>query len=150
MIEASQSQPFDRVRRSKHRLKKIVCAERGAALVEFALLLPILVVLLSGLFQFGAIMYLQNNMSNVARDVSRRVAIQDLTIAQGIQRANDTLINWGVNFTINVTLPDPADPNDRDVVVMIAAPIAEAAIFDVFGVLASGNLRAVSVHLMES
>ncbi len=39
----------------------------GAAAVEFAFILPILLLLFSGIVQFGSIMFLENHMTNVAR-----------------------------------------------------------------------------------
>ena len=39
----------------------------GAAPVEFAFIVPILLLLFSGIVQFGAIMCLENHMTNVPR-----------------------------------------------------------------------------------
>ena len=48
--------------------------ERGAAAVEFAFIMPILLVMFSGILQFGSVMFLENHMTNVARGASRPVA----------------------------------------------------------------------------
>ena len=53
----------------------------GAAAVEFAFILPILLLLFSGIVQFGSIMFLENHMTNVARETSRRVAVGELAEA---------------------------------------------------------------------
>ena len=115
-------------------------SENGVAAVEFAFVLPILVLVMSGIMQFGAIMFVQNTMVSVANDVARRVAVGELTEATAVQAAQDRLIDWGITYTIVVQDGDPADPTNRDVDVTITAPLKEAAIFDVFGLLDTGNL----------
>ena len=117
-------------------------SEAGVAAVEFAFILPILVLVLSGIMQFGAIMFVQNTMVSVADDVARRVAVGELSEATAAQAARDRLIDWGITYTIVVQDGDPADPSNRDVDVTITAPLAEAAVFDVFGLLDSRNLAA--------
>jgi Flp pilus assembly protein TadG len=54
--------------------------ERGQALVEFALILPILVLLLVGLFDFGRAIYAFNTINQAAREAAR-LAIVDQTVA---------------------------------------------------------------------
>jgi Flp pilus assembly protein TadG len=49
---------------------------RGQALVEFALVLPILVLLLVGVFDFGRAIFAYNSVSNAARS-GARMAIVD-------------------------------------------------------------------------
>ena len=50
--------------------------ERGQALVEFALVLPILILLLVGIFDFGRAVYAFNTVNNAARE-GVRLAIVD-------------------------------------------------------------------------
>lgn len=49
---------------------------RGQALVEFALILPMLLVIIIGLFDFGRAIYVYNTLSNAARTAAR-VAVVD-------------------------------------------------------------------------
>lgn len=51
--------------------------EGGAAAVEFALVLPILALLLLGIIQFGWYFFVANNTSSVAREAARRVVVGD-------------------------------------------------------------------------
>jgi hypothetical protein len=102
-----------------------------------------LVIIFAGIVQFGAIFFIQNNMANVAREVSRSLSVGTIeTAAEAETLANDRLVNWGITFAVNTAIPDPDDPNDTDYTVVITAPLAEAAIFDILGVFQSGNLRA--------
>lgn len=50
-------------------------SERGAAAVEFAILAPILIVLLLGIMEFGRAYNVQITLSNAAREGSRVMAI---------------------------------------------------------------------------
>lgn len=51
--------------------------ERGAAAIEFALVLPILLLLILGIFEFGRVFSIQVSLSNAAREGARVMAIQD-------------------------------------------------------------------------
>ena len=116
---------------------------RGVAALEFAFVLPFLVIVFAGIVQFGAIFFIQNNMTNVAREVSRSLSVGTIeTATEAETLANDRLVNWGISFSVNTTIPDPDDPNDTDYTVVITAPLSDAAIFDILGVFQSGNLRA--------
>lgn len=50
--------------------------ERGQALVEFGLVLPILLLLIFGLVDFGRAVYAQNALSEAARDGARWGSVQ--------------------------------------------------------------------------
>jgi Flp pilus assembly protein TadG len=49
--------------------------ERGAAAVEFALVLPLLVLLVAGIAEFGRAYYLQATLSGAAREGARAMAL---------------------------------------------------------------------------
>ena len=119
--------------------------QSGVAAVEFAFIIPLLVIIFAGIVQFGAIFFLQNNMTNVAREVSRSLSVGTIeTDSEATTMANSKLINWGVNFSINTKIPDPSDPNDTDFTVTISVPLSEAAIFDILGVFKTGTLAATA------
>lgn len=111
---------------------------RGTAGIEMAFVAPVLMVMLTGMMHFGSLFLIQNNMSDVARETARRVAVGDLTQAEGQQFALDNLINWGVTFTVTVT------PSGNDISVDIEAPMADAALVDPFGITTSGTIKARS------
>lgn len=56
-------------------------SERGAVAVEFALLLPILMMLLLGIVEFGLAYNAQITITNAAREGARTMAIQNSTAA---------------------------------------------------------------------
>jgi Flp pilus assembly protein TadG len=51
--------------------------ENGAAAVEFALVLPLLLALILGIFEFGRLFNIQIQISNAAREAARVMAIRD-------------------------------------------------------------------------
>ncbi|MGJ9426450.1 TadE/TadG family type IV pilus assembly protein [Nesterenkonia halotolerans] len=51
--------------------------DRGASAVEFAIVVPVLVVLLLGIMAFGHAFHVQSVLSNAARDGVRVMALQD-------------------------------------------------------------------------
>lgn len=55
--------------------------ENGAAAVEFALVVPILIVLLLGIIEFGLAFSAQLQVTNAAREAARVMAIQNSTSA---------------------------------------------------------------------
>ena len=115
----------------------------GVAAIEFAILVPVLVLLLVGVIQAGALFFLQNNMASVAHDTARRVSVGELTVAAAPAYAQGKLVNWGVTFNVMVTEPG------NDVSAQITVPMADAAILDIGNFFSIGNLAATAVLRKE-
>ncbi len=130
-------------------LRALLRDRDGAAAVEFAFIVPILLLLFSGIVQLGSIMFLENHMTNVARETSRRVAVGELAQADTASAAQQALINWGVNYEVSVATVDAGGGN-QDIAVAISLPMREAALIDLLGVFQSGNLTAVVTMRQES
>lgn len=131
------------------RQSRLARCESGSTAVEFAFVMPVFLLFLLGIVQFGMIMLLQNNMSNVARDTSRRLAVGDLTAIEAVASAENSLIDWGIDYAVEVTEPDPSDPADKNITVLIVAPMEQAAMFDILGVLEGRNLAASVTMRLE-
>ena len=109
---------------------------RGATAIELAFTLPILLMALTGIIQFGAIFFLQSHMGDVARDAARRVSMGQMNAAEAKTHAEGELINWDATFAVDVQeLSD-------DVRVSITVPLAEASLVDILGLFKSGTLSA--------
>jgi hypothetical protein len=121
----------------------------GVSAVEFAFVLPIVILLLGGIFQFGFALFMQGHISGVARETSRYVAVGELNQSEAISFAEDSLINPGVTYDIDVTLPDPSDPSDRIVEVSITAPLAQLSPIDILGLFEDSDLTASVQRRME-
>lgn len=60
-------------------------AERGQSLVEFALIFPIIILLMVGVFDMGRIVFINNSLSDGARHAARHATInpRDVGVAPG-------------------------------------------------------------------
>lgn len=96
----------------KHFLKK----EKGQAMVEFALVLPILLLFIGGLIDFGWIFYNQLSANNASREAARYVAIHyyfdNMNTTTATTKATEI-----INDYINVVdlAVDNITPEDDDV-----------------------------------
>lgn len=116
---------------------------RGGALIELALLLPMLIILLFGTIEFASIFYIRHNMVKAARAGARTLAVQDGTEAQARAAVANNLDDLpNVDFTISVRVPPEGDPSDRDVTVEIEAPLAGAALGDPLRVFGDSTISA--------
>ncbi|MFH1675845.1 MAG: TadE family protein [bacterium] len=92
-------------------------SQRGQSLVEFALLLPILVILFMGMFDFGWILHQQIQMDNATRLGARRGAVGDSnTLIIQKMTENSTINLLADEITIQVIDQDGVpigDNNDR-------------------------------------
>jgi Flp pilus assembly protein TadG len=84
---------------------------RGQALVEFALVLPLLVLILMGVMQFGLLFWTQITLTQIARDTGRWVASQPTCVPATVNvggqanaiAAKSTLFGWGAGNQITLS-----------------------------------------------
>lgn len=118
--------------------------QRGAAAVEMALVMPVVILLMLGIIQFGALFFLQNNMVAVANDVARRFAIGMLTASEAESLATSRLASWSATFTV-----DASEPTAEDAQVTISVPMTDAMFFDLGGIGSGRTITAQSTMLKE-
>jgi len=91
--------------------------ERGVAAAEFALLLPVLLMILFGIIEFGMIMYSRELITNASREGARAGIVQGppkRTEGEIIAIATTYLAGTGINtanVTFTVTGEGLANPN---------------------------------------
>ncbi len=117
----------------------------GTSSVEFVLILPVLMLFLFGIIQFGSVLYLQSNMANAAREAAGSIPVGETAIAT--QRppeagsaeylALNYLTDWSLTFTVVATEPDA-----NSVSVQVSVPASAAAFGDMFGIWGSSTLTA--------
>ena len=117
-----------------HRLR---ACERGVAAVEFALVLPLFMILLTGIVQMGIMFFVQHNMVGVSHETARLVAVGELTTDEGQTYANDRLVSWD-HLTFNISVQQQGS----DIVVDITVPFSEVAMIDILGLFTSGNMKS--------
>ena len=70
-------------------------ANRAQSLVEFALVLPLFLLLMLGLIDFGRLLFSYISLANGAREMARVVAISSSTDAQAVDAFNNLTIVGG-------------------------------------------------------
>jgi Flp pilus assembly protein TadG len=80
--------------------------ERGQSLVEIAFVLPVLLLILLGIFDFGRAIYAYNAVSNSAREAAR-LAIVNQSSAAVIAEGKRAAIGLDPS-RVNVTFPAPS------------------------------------------
>ena len=87
--------------------------DRGAAAVEFALLLPVLLLLVFGIIDFGRALNAQITLTQAAREGARMAALGESNVVSGTQAAATGLSPVGVTVT---SCPAGAGPGVNAVV----------------------------------
>ena len=125
----------------------------GANAVEFAIVVPVLLLIVLGIIQFGIILFTYNNMVQAAREAARTLAVQETNATEAQQIALNQLGFSGLPFTVTICEPvvvtpphgpacaPPLNPAS-DVSVMITVPLSEATIVDILGLFSTGDLQA--------
>ncbi len=124
--------------RATRALGPFVTNQHGVAAVEFAFVVPVLIILLTGIVQMGLMFLVQHSMVSVSQETARLVAVGELTTTEGQTYANDHLISWDITYDISV------QPQGSDIVVDIAAPLSDVALIDYLGLFESGDMTARS------
>lgn len=103
--------------------------EDGQAMVEFALILPIFLLILCGIIDFGWLFYNQLSLNNSCREGARYAVVHTdenadtQSIINHIENISSTVFaNDGVDIT--VTYSSPSDPTAGDVTVSMQADIS--------------------------
>jgi Flp pilus assembly protein TadG len=118
--------------------------ERGAAAVEFAILLPVLMLILFGTIEFGLIMYFREVITNASREGARSGIVQNTVkpTAGEIQTVvTNFLTGTGLDpnaVTINIAGAGLTAPNTLTVTVTYPYN------FFVPGILGLGNTLALT------
>jgi Flp pilus assembly protein TadG len=130
---------------------------RGQTLVEFALILPVFILLLVGIFDFGRAIYANNTISNASREAVR-LAIVDQNItnikAKAVQRAaslgltasNVTVAFYQPNGSASVCVTPVAIACDVQVTVTYSYRAATPIISNLVGVI---NMSSTSREPVE-
>lgn len=87
---------------------------RGAAVVEFALVLPVFLLLIFGMVEFGRAIMVQQILVNASREGARQAVLDGSTVSEVANRVNTYLsasvINGAtIEYAVNgITVADPS------------------------------------------
>lgn len=135
--------------------------EEGQALIEFALLLPVIVVLLVGMFDVAFAVWRSNTLTSAAREGTRYAIVNGSTSATPLGPGNDATVGDVVrrgaiglsNVSVTVTWPDSAattiaaDATAGQDVVRVASTTGFVA-GDVVHVVGGGNVERHTVRAL--
>lgn len=110
----------------------------GNALIETAITLPILIVVMSGIIDFGYMFAISNSMQSVSNETARLVAINRITPAEAPAYAQSRLMKAIGTYQVNTSA------TGTDVTVAITLPRRDAVLVNVTGLFSNGNLNASS------
>lgn len=97
---------------------------RGQALVEFALVIPIFIVMLVSLFDLGSAVFSYTSVTNAARE-GARLAIVNQDVASVLQRAKAQTAIAEINDpSVSVTFYQPRQDGTPNTAIPCAAPVA--------------------------
>jgi Flp pilus assembly protein TadG len=84
-------------------------SERGQSLVEFAMILPLFMVILFGIMEFGRLWEISNLITSASREGARVAAISGSSQSQAIQAAQNVLSAANIDdATVSVSGPNSA------------------------------------------
>ncbi|MBQ6268134.1 MAG: pilus assembly protein [Clostridia bacterium] len=105
----------------KHRTRKRFRDEDGQAMVEFALILPIFLLILCGILDFGWMFFNQLALNNICREGARYAVVStEENDTNGIIRHIENFIEDSYpmdDIVVTVTYSKPLDPLNGDVIV---------------------------------
>ena len=117
---------------------------RGVVAIEFGVIMPLVIILLFAILQYGMIFNTRQIMTHAARVAVRSYAIGVSTADEAETMATELLNNEALSYTIDVT------DDGTDATIDIVLPMSEAAIVDALGgSLMDGNIEVTIKMRME-
>lgn len=133
----------------RHRERIEIRSERGQTMTEFAIVLPVLAMVLFGIIQMGIVWNNYVSVTDAARAGARKASVNRLTDPTGkgcsaARASAATLVQ--ANMTCNVSIVGPLDRPGADVTVRITYPYS----INLLGVaVKSGSLVSETTERME-
>lgn len=114
-------------------------ARRGGAVVEMAVVSPLLLMILLGTIEFGYVFMIQQSITNAAREGCRLASLNSNYTDADIQaRVHDSLQSTGVNVTASMVTITHATQANPTVQVSVRVPYKDVTLL---GVLPSSLFR---------
>jgi Flp pilus assembly protein TadG len=132
-------------RRGKRPLGRV---RRGVAVVELAIVSPLLFAMLFGIIEFGWLFTVQHTMVNASREGARVGVLQGATVEEIEATTREFLAPMGLNdrVTINITEAIPSDPF---VTVQVTVPREEVSLVGNFFGFSGGMLEGTTTMRQE-
>jgi len=105
-------------------LKKFNSCQKGAAAVEFAIVLPLLVLLMGGIIEFGIILYDQQVLNNATRE-GVRAAINTIPSSLTVDQVKEIVVDYCKNGNKFLTISFSSNTFDTTNVNVVNVPCDE-------------------------
>ncbi len=147
-------------------IRRFTTDESGGPAIEFAFIIPILLILLTGIIQFGYAFYVQSSITNAAREGARALSVKAVTAGGGTATVCTSATAGTAEFvacdylsglpvgSFSVASCSPATPPSpptalcpdpvSDVTVRVTVPRSDIAVGDILGFFDSGTMIAQS------
>lgn len=87
------------------RIRNTRKGEKGQNLIEFALVVPLLLLLVIGIAEFGRAWMTKNILTGAAREAVRIMAVQTGNVATATARADNILNSAGITTGYSISIP---------------------------------------------
>jgi Flp pilus assembly protein TadG len=142
---------MDSAMKARHRIDDIG-SQRGQAAVEFALLAPVVVVLLLAVIEFGVAFNNYLTVTDAARAAARKAIVarvSGITVADVQQAARDAASDLNP-ANLGVTVADPTDPTFTQSGSTLTVTVTYPYSISILGVVvSSGNLTSTMTDRLE-
>ena len=122
---------------------------RGAAVVELAVVLPLLLTLVFGIIEFGWLFMVRETLTNASREGCRVAVLQGCTEQDIRDQVAASMAGPGLtNYTVEITASTPGNPTET---VVVKIPYAQVSLLAgyFFGGSTDFNLSATTVMRKE-
>lgn len=124
---------------------------RGAAVVEMAVVAPLLLTLLFGVMEFGWSFMVHETVTNTARECCRLATLQGTTDADVEARFAQSMAGTGVDVTMDmIDIARSGEGDNQIVTVSIAVPYSEVSITGLTSFLSISTQNLTSSCSMRS
>ncbi len=115
-------------------------ARRGAAVVELAVVSPVMFAMLFGIIEFGWLFSVRHNMINAAREGARLGVIEGVESSEVTARVRDFLEPMGLDDDVTITVVD-ATEEDPTVRVDVSVDRDEVSLLGSFFGFSGGTIE---------
>lgn len=116
---------------ARRRRRSVRTARRAGAVVEMAVVTPLLLSMMLGMIEFGWVFMIQQSLTNAAREACRFATLPGTSDAEVIQRVSDSVSGTGVEISGTNVQIARGTPEDPTVTVTVSVPYSDVTLLGV-------------------
>lgn len=131
-------------RKSVRLWSRVRSGRRGGAVVEMAVVTPLLLSMMFGMIEFGYVFMMQQSLTNAARDACRMATLPGTTTDEIKTRVAEAMEPTGLDIAPNMVTVEPATEQNPVVTVRVSVPYEDVTLLGVLpSSLFPGTFKAV-------